>query len=212
MREEPDRPSVRTTIIARPSAIQNFRFLSASIYAIGLSPKIVQAASIMMKSARQKLATGIGLGPAFFIWFILAWLLLGFSRLLIIMLPFSRLTKLFGVHSGLDPQMPICTRDQEARARSIRKATGVAAKYAFWRSDCLPQALTARFLLGLRSVPYAMFLGVNRGETDMKLIAHAWIVSGRVFVAGGAGFNRYKSVGCFVSKPGFELHTKSPNH
>ncbi|MBX2867812.1 MAG: lasso peptide biosynthesis B2 protein [Acidiferrobacterales bacterium] len=119
--------------------------------------------------------------------------------MVILVTPFKQLSKLLGIHDGLAPRVPLCTLEQESKARMVGSAIRLAAKYSLWRSDCFPQAMVARFLLGLNKVPYALFMGVRRSDKQDELQAHAWVVSGRVRVTGGAGFRQYTSVGCFVS-------------
>jgi hypothetical protein len=97
----------------------------------------------------------------------------------------------------------LTTAEQAKRARAISSAIIVAAKFAPWKANCFPQAITARLILGLYDIPYALFFGVTRSkqEEDRGAIkAHAWVVSGRVNVTGGRSFGQFTSVGCFVSK------------
>ena len=153
----------------------------------------------MIDRVFRKIATIKSLGPAHLLLFFCAWVCLIFCYLIILVTPFKHLSKLLGIHDGLSPRVPLCTLEQESTARMIGSAIRLAARYSFWRSDCFPQALAARFLLGLNRVPYALFMGVRRSDEQDELYAHAWVVSGRVRVTGGAGFSQYTSVGCFVS-------------
>lgn len=135
----------------------------------------------------------------FFVWLFPAWVFLGISRLLIKVFAFKHLARWLGVHDGLAPRTPSCTQAQEAIARNIGRAIRVAASYTPWSSNCFSQALTARFILGLYKVPYALFFGLRRDPETDQLKAHAWVVAGRLNVTGGRGFKNYVSVGCFVS-------------
>lgn len=131
-------------------------------------------------------------------WFLPVWLLLGLSRLLILIVPFRNVAPHLGSHSGVFPWVPVVTAHQESRARAISRTVQMAAKYTPWVSNCFPQAIAARLLLGLYRIPYCLFFGVGR-ENDEGMLAHAWIISGRIRVCGGESFGRYTVVGCFAS-------------
>ncbi|MDO9271253.1 MAG: lasso peptide biosynthesis B2 protein [Methylobacter sp.] len=133
------------------------------------------------------------------IWFLPVWLLLGISRFVILTIPFRHLALRLGAHEGIAPWVPLVDARAEARALSISRVVRMAANYTPWKSNCFPQALTARILLGLYGVPYSLFFGVNRNTEDVTLAAHAWVAAGRVRVTGGMSFNQFTVVGCFVS-------------
>lgn len=139
------------------------------------------------------------------LWLLPAWLLLGMSRLMILAQPFRRLAPALGVHMGIAPWVPLLSADGEARALSIARIVQTAARHTPWASNCFPQAIVARLLLGLYGVPYALFLGVAHDAAGTALNAHAWVASGRVCVTGGRSFGKFTVVGCFVSN-GFSSH------
>ncbi|MFW6870107.1 lasso peptide biosynthesis B2 protein [Nocardioides sp. CPCC 206347] len=135
-----------------------------------------------------------------------AWTLLGLTRLLTVVLPFRAIRHLLGEHrspNGANPASgpvppPADARD-ENRARQIGWAVRTAAHRTPWRSDCYPQALTARVLLRLARVPHAVTFGVRRDDAG-TLKAHAWVSAGRVAVAGGTGHS-WVGVGNFTWSP-----------
>lgn len=61
-----------------------------------------------------------------------------------------------------------------------------AATRTPWRSDCFPQALTARLLLRAARVPHTVTFGLRRDAAG-QLKAHVWVAAGEVAVAGGSG-------------------------
>jgi hypothetical protein len=132
-------------------------------------------------------------------WFLPAWLLLGASRLLILFIPFRSLAAHLGIHTGSLPWGPLVDAREEAIARRIARVVQMTAKYTPWQSNCFPQAITARVLLGLYGIPYALYFGVSRKSEDVGMQAHAWVISGRVQVCGGESFTHFTVVGCFVS-------------
>jgi hypothetical protein len=132
-------------------------------------------------------------------WFLPVWLLLGASRFIILAVPFRRLAFWLGEHEGIAPWVPLVNARAEARALSISRVVQMTARHTPWKSNCFPQAITARVLLGLYGVPYSLFFGVNRNAEDVTLAAHAWVAAGRVRVTGGMSFNQFTVVSCFVS-------------
>jgi hypothetical protein len=132
--------------------------------------------------------------------FTAAWSLLGFSRLLIILLPFTVIRRLLGENHSSPEQRPLPVLDpaQQVRAAHIGRIVEAAAAHAPWRSDCYPQALTARTFLALRRIPHVVSFGVRR-DGD-ALVAHAWVHAGDVAVTGGNG-QEYTEVGWFSWSP-----------
>ena len=130
-------------------------------------------------------------------WFIPVWVLLGISKVLIFTIPFQRLAPRLGQRTGVAPWVPLLSDQQTVRARLIGRVVQMTARYTFWNANCFPQAITARWLLGLYGVPYVFFFGLSRDAGDgMK--AHAWVVAGPVRVTGGYSFHQYTVVGCFA--------------
>ncbi len=125
-----------------------------------------------------------------------AWIVLGYSRLLVAALPFRYFAPWLGASLGASPWIPLLSSGTETRAASIGKVVRVAARYTPWKSSCLPQAMTAAVLLRFFAIPYSFFLGVAR--TPNHLTAHAWVAAGRVQVTGGSGFGEFSVVCCFV--------------
>lgn len=123
--------------------------------------------------------------------------MLGVSRFVVLFIPFRRLAPLLGLQQGIAPWVPLVGAEGEARALAIARVVQMAARYTPWVSNCFPQAVTARILLGIYRVPYCLFFGVDRDAMAMK--AHAWIAAGRVSVTGGRSFERYTVVGCFAA-------------
>ncbi len=133
------------------------------------------------------------------LWLAPVWLLLGVSRALILAVSFKRLAPGLGVHDGASPWVPLLNGSQERRAREIGRLIRLAARYTPWKSNCFPQAVTARVLLGLYRIPYVLYFGLTRDPEAGEMKAHAWVAAGRVPVTGGAAFGQFTVVGCFVA-------------
>jgi len=137
-----------------------------------------------------------------FIWLWLApvWVAIGLASAVIALVPFRRFAPLLGQNLGTAAFVPLASEAQAQRARLIGRTIGIAARYAPFRSNCFPQALVACALCALWGLPYALFFGARITEETGKLDAHAWVVSGRATVTGGAiSFARFNALVCFVA-------------
>lgn len=134
------------------------------------------------------------------LWFLPTWILLGIAKMVIFTMTFRRLAERLGIATGVDPWVPLLSPLQESRALRIGRVVRLAARYTPWDSNCFPQAVVARLLLGLYGVPYALFFGLSRAQDGSGFVAaHAWVVAGRVRVTGGYSFGEYTVVGTYVA-------------
>ena len=133
------------------------------------------------------------------LWFFPTCILLGITKLLIVLVTFHRLSPLLGKHYGATPLIPILEEESEQRALLISRVVRIAALYTPWDSNCFPQALAARILLGLYGIPYTLHFGLAREKEGSDLEGHAWVVAGRIHVTGGNSFGIYTVVGSFLS-------------
>ena len=128
------------------------------------------------------------------------WAAIGFASAVIAIVPFRRLAPLLGQNMGAVMFVPFASDSQVHRARLIGRTIGLAARYAPFRSNCLPQALVGCALCALYRVPYALCFGVRLDGESRKLDAHAWIASGPAIVTGGApSFHTFSTLACFVA-------------
>jgi hypothetical protein len=129
-----------------------------------------------------------------------AWTLLGVSRLAILLLPFRLVRRALGERrdAGTPPAVAALDDATKVRAARIAAAVGLSARHTPWRSECYPQALTARLLLGMARIPHVVSFGVRRDAGN--LVAHAWVHAGDVPVTGGTGHS-YTEVGSFAWTP-----------
>lgn len=133
------------------------------------------------------------------LWLLPVWVVLGLSKAVIFTLSFRRLAPHLGLATGTEPWVPLLDSAQTARALQIGRVVRLAARYTPWNSNCFPQAVAARLLLGVYAVPYALYFGLMHKPGSKELKAHAWVAAGRVAVTGGASFAQFTVVGVFVS-------------
>lgn len=132
-------------------------------------------------------------------WLLPVWALLGLAKAAILIVPFHRIAPHLGRRMGVAPWVPLLAPAQEARALQIGRVVRLAARYTPWNSNCFPQAVAARVLLGLHGIPYVLNLGLMREPGTGELKAHAWVSAGRICVTGGASFGEFTTVGVFVA-------------
>jgi adenylylsulfate kinase len=124
--------------------------------------------------------------------------LLGLARLAINTVSFARLTRHFGP-SGVESASE-ATGPELDEARRVAWAVHTAGRHTPWKSNCLPSALAAKFLLGRRGIASTLYLGAAfKARTELE--AHAWLRCGPLYVTGGAGQLRFGTVAVFGSKP-----------
>lgn len=88
------------------------------------------------------------------------------------------------------------SREDSAVVRRVAWAVSRAARWLPWKPVCLPQAVTAQWMLRRSGVPSTLYLGIDpNGSYD----AHAWVRAGRVIVTGGPSVQRYAVVAAFAS-------------
>jgi hypothetical protein len=124
--------------------------------------------------------------------FVDAYILLGMARLTINTLKFGTLAKSLGVYGVETPvELPV---EHLREARRIAWAVRTASQYTPWKSNCFPQAITAKYLL--RRLGSTLYLGAAfKARTELE--AHAWLRCGQFYVTGGAGYRHFGAVGIF---------------
>lgn len=134
------------------------------------------------------------------LWMLPVWSLLGLAKVLILTVSFKRLHPWLGDSAEIKPLRPLIDPTQCNKAKRISHVIRIAARYTPWDSNCFPQAIVARIVLGLYKIPYAMHLGVKRDPADHALQAHAWVCCGQTYVTGGPSFDHFTIVGVFASR------------
>lgn len=115
------------------------------------------------------------------------------ASVLLRVLRFRRLAPRLGRHMAESPvQHDAATIEQVAE---VRWAVGAAARHLPWKPVCMPQAVTAQWMLRRRGIPSTLYLGADpaRGYD-----AHAWVRSGAVIVTGGPRQERFAVVSSFA--------------
>jgi hypothetical protein len=109
-------------------------------------------------------------------------------------LHFPRLAPRLGAHMAESADPPDAAAREEAT--TIRWAVDAAARHLPWKPVCLPQAVTAQWMLRRRRIPCTLYLGVDPRQEGYD--AHAWVRVGTVIVAGGPLQERFVVVSTFA--------------
>ena len=104
-------------------------------------------------------------------------------RMQLLLRPAGRLKKAWGREGRESAQTESVERYRQA-GRISRIVNKVCDKTP-WESKCLVRALAAQRLLHLRGLPSTLYLGC--GMEDGKMVAHAWLRCGEIYVTGGDG-------------------------
>lgn len=121
--------------------------------------------------------------------------LLFIARLLVLFLPFRVIAKRLGEH------MTETTRQtsslQEKTSEKIGRAIRKVSRHTPFRSLCLEQAITCKFMLNRRGISSTIYFGLSKDEDASKLKAHAWTRSGSQIITGAKERHQFKIVSTF---------------
>ena len=133
------------------------------------------------------------------VWLVPAWLGLGMASLMIVLLTFRWIAPLLGRPCEAGGTFLAGKPEDQRRALQIARAIELASRFAPWRSDCYPQAMVARLMLGLSGLPCTVMIGVRREGGTGKAEGHAWVKCGQTEVCGGAISANYAVIAVFSS-------------
>ncbi|MFC5406806.1 lasso peptide biosynthesis B2 protein [Cohnella soli] len=131
-------------------------------------------------SAFRKLVISAKLNRRTMLLFTEAYLLLGWARIQVIF-PFSRLARRLGTPS--EETSEAFVPSDSATVKHIRSAVNLMSRYTPWDSKCLVRAVAGQVMLNRRCIESTLYLGTAKDEQG-RLIAHAWLRSGPLFITG----------------------------
>lgn len=131
--------------------------------------------------------------------FIEAYFYLGVARVQVLR-PFVKVAPALGSRTEVTSELceDVLTRRQLKR---ISTAVDVMSRYTFWDSKCLVRAIAGMKMLERRRIPSTLYLGTGKDEHG-KLIAHAWLRSGPVYLSGAEVMKEFVVVETFANKVG----------
>lgn len=126
---------------------------------------------------------------------------LSIAKLYVLFLPFRFYAKKLGVS-----QYELFYVDMEKKKKSlvtIKMVIKRMPRFVPWKSKCLDQAIAAQRMLKRRGLPTTCYFGVVKSENHEKMNAHAWIRSGKEWIAGYQPNIPYTIVGVYSTDAKF---------
>lgn len=122
--------------------------------------------------------------------------LTGLIRFAIFFIAFNKLAKLSGKNKEESPKY--LSDINRFATKRISWAVNIISRYTPWESKCLVKAFTAQILLKQRNISSTLYLGVAKDKQN-KLIAHAWLRSGKDIITGGDEMILFTEVAKFAT-------------
>jgi hypothetical protein len=128
-----------------------------------------------------------------------AYFFLGMVRYQLHFRPFSKISPSLGVYM----KETAVEEYQEFNIdlKKVRDSIKIMSKYTFWESKCLVRAIAAMKMLERRKINSTLYLGTGKDENG-KMIAHAWLRSGSLYVTGYEEMDRFTVTGMFAKVTG----------
>ena len=106
-----------------------------------------------------------------------------YYRLCVLYVKPDKMRKNWGAENEVS--QPTETKEHYRYAYKVACAVESVCARTSWESKCLVRALTAQYLLTKNNITSTLYLGCKM--EDEKMVAHAWIRCGEMYVTGGNG-------------------------
>jgi len=127
--------------------------------------------------------------------------LCGVARAFINLFPLKRLAPYFGELYSNTIFSTLLSPKQRAHAIQLRRSIALAAKYTPWDSNCLTQAMVAKFWCKHLNIPYILYIGFAKDANKPNGYAsHAWLTAGPVAITCEHSFSSFKVVSSYAPK------------
>lgn len=120
---------------------------------------------------------------------------LAWARILLF-IPFAKLAPRLGTKAQE-------TSDQHLQpsaavtCKHVASAVNIISRYTIWDSKCLVRAIAGMKMLERRGIDCTLYMGTAKDESS-RLIAHAWLRSGPLYITGADVMNRFTIVEKFA--------------
>lgn len=114
---------------------------------------------------------------------ILCYIYSAWFRFIILHTDSKKMQKNWGIEGEESPQEELLQNYQYAN--KVGSCVNRICKKTAWESKCLVRALTAQKLLKRKNIHSTLYLGC--ATENGKMIAHAWLRCGSMYVTGGEG-------------------------
>lgn len=144
----------------------------------------------------RKISNFLSLDRNTMLLFLEAFYFLGFARI-IKSIPFNKVAPTLGERMGETSYFQV--NDHVKIIKDISYSIAVMSKHTWWESKCLVMAIAGMKMLERRQIESTLYMGIAR-EKDGNMIAHAWLRSGKMYVSGAKGADRYTVVAKFAKR------------
>lgn len=112
-----------------------------------------------------------------------------------VLLPFSKVAPTLGVHMK---ETPLAANAEEARkVRQVARAIALMHRHTPWQTHCLARAFAGMEMLKRRGIESTLYLGTGKDKNG-KMIAHAWLRSGDIYVTGADVMDQFTVVATYA--------------
>ncbi|MFH1727761.1 MAG: lasso peptide biosynthesis B2 protein [Pseudomonadota bacterium] len=115
------------------------------------------------------------------------------ARLSILFLPYRFLKPVLGKYKKSNDSQNVDPKELRRISNYIHKIS----KYMPVKSNCLPQAITAKCMLKARNINSTLYIGLGKDKKNHLLQAHAWLKVNEFSVTGGINNTEYSEVAYF---------------
>lgn len=123
-----------------------------------------------------------------------AFFYLGYAKVLITR-PFSKVVEKLSIQMAESSR--ISYEANQYKLRQVSESIEVASRNTFWQCKCLVRAIAAMKMLERRKMDSTMYLGTAKDDQG-KLIAHAWLRCGNLYITGAENKDEFTTVGKFA--------------
>ena len=113
-----------------------------------------------------------------------AWIYSAYYRFQMLYYNTKKLNKRWGIEGEESPED--AALEEYRYAKRVSYAVNQVCNKTKWESKCLVRALSAQKLLKKKKIQSTLYLGCGLDENG-KMVAHAWLRCGRMYVTGGNG-------------------------
>ena len=123
----------------------------------------------------------------------------GVARFCVICIPMRYWSHYLGIYNQNIILSTIISSEQQKKAIYIGRSIQLVSKYTPWNSNCLVQAMVAKFWCSFYRIPYILHIGfIKSAQASNGYQGHAWLKAGKVNVTGGDGLLCYGVVASYL--------------
>lgn len=162
----------------------------------------------MYKKYLKKIRTFLTMPTPHQLLFFVNWILLGIARAAIHLIPLKHLSRYFGTLHKNYIFSTILSKNELAHAVRLRRSIKLAASYTPWHSNCLTQAIVAKFWCHRLKVPYILYIGFAKDSNEPHGYAsHAWLTAGPIAITGQHSFANFCVISSYTT-PAIHQHAQ----